>query len=219
MIKLDKKGKVLAMFIGINIILAGAFVYLSKNPDKAVSSPIGSTFQVINAAFSSPPTRTVYGYLPYWALEEANYIQYDKLTDIAFFGLRLESDGNFQKVDDDDATEPGYNAWNNSLALKKVLEYAKIWKVRVALTLIAQNDEDIDTFLDCRECWNTALVNTETELTNAGIKDVNIGFEHSVPEADPQSGGAEINIDNTYYSFGSLAKSFYDSDELLIFPH
>lgn len=43
----------------------------------------------------------------------------------------------------------------------------------------------------------------------------NIGFEHSIPKVNPQSGGAEINIGNTYYSFGSLAKDFYESNELL----
>lgn len=46
-----------------------------------------------------------------------------------------------------------------------------------------------------------------------------IGFDGSHPHADPQSGGAEIDIGTTTYSFGMLAEDFYDSDQLTdIFP-
>lgn len=47
----------------------------------------------------------------------------------------------------------------------------------------------------------------------------NIGFSHSKPNANPQTGGAAITLASTTYSFGGLAESFYNSDELLdIFP-
>jgi hypothetical protein len=47
----------------------------------------------------------------------------------------------------------------------------------------------------------------------------NIGFAHSLPNADPQVGGAEIDIAGTKYSFGRLAYEFYYSEELLdIYP-
>jgi hypothetical protein len=47
----------------------------------------------------------------------------------------------------------------------------------------------------------------------------NIGFVNSKPKANPQVGGAEINIDNIEYSFGKLAYEFYYSDELTdVFP-
>jgi hypothetical protein len=47
----------------------------------------------------------------------------------------------------------------------------------------------------------------------------NIGFIHSKPKADPESGGAEIQINNIKYSFGELTYEFYYSDELTdIFP-
>lgn len=47
----------------------------------------------------------------------------------------------------------------------------------------------------------------------------NIGFAHSSPKADPQVGGAEIDINGTKYSFGGLAADFYNSDLLIdLFP-
>ncbi|MBA3788929.1 hypothetical protein H0X32_00855 [Patescibacteria group bacterium] len=47
----------------------------------------------------------------------------------------------------------------------------------------------------------------------------NIGFEHSMPNANPQVGGAAIVINGVTYSFGGLANQFYQSDLLTnIFP-
>lgn len=47
----------------------------------------------------------------------------------------------------------------------------------------------------------------------------NLGFEKSKPNANPKSGGAEIDINGITYSFGSLAGSFYYSDEMVeVFP-
>jgi hypothetical protein len=42
----------------------------------------------------------------------------------------------------------------------------------------------------------------------------NIGFQHSMPNASPQVGGAQITIANIPYSFGGLAADFYNSDLL-----
>ncbi len=47
----------------------------------------------------------------------------------------------------------------------------------------------------------------------------NIGFDHSKPNANPQVGGAEIDIDAFKYSFGGLGGQFYYSNELTnLFP-
>lgn len=47
----------------------------------------------------------------------------------------------------------------------------------------------------------------------------NIGFTKSFPKAEPQVGGAAIEVKGTTYSFGGLAEDFYDSNLLTdIFP-
>ncbi|MCX6712751.1 MAG: hypothetical protein NTY66_00925 [Candidatus Vogelbacteria bacterium] len=42
----------------------------------------------------------------------------------------------------------------------------------------------------------------------------NVGFEKSVPKADPQVGGSEIELGGRTYTFGGLAYEFYYSGEL-----
>ena len=47
----------------------------------------------------------------------------------------------------------------------------------------------------------------------------NIGFDRSVPKADPQIGGATITVNGEKYSYGELGVDFYYSDEQTqIFP-
>jgi hypothetical protein len=47
----------------------------------------------------------------------------------------------------------------------------------------------------------------------------NIGFENSKPHSDPLSGGSTMEISGQTYTFGGLAQSFYDSDEMVeLFP-
>lgn len=47
----------------------------------------------------------------------------------------------------------------------------------------------------------------------------NIGFNHFEPKANPEVGGAEIEIDGVKYSFGGLTYNIYNSNELAdIFP-
>lgn len=47
----------------------------------------------------------------------------------------------------------------------------------------------------------------------------NLGFEKSVPNANPQVGGASVEVGGTIYSFGELGSLFYNSNELAnIFP-
>ena len=47
----------------------------------------------------------------------------------------------------------------------------------------------------------------------------NLGFSKSIPNANPKSGGATMEISGKEYSFGALASEFYYSDELVeVFP-
>lgn len=47
----------------------------------------------------------------------------------------------------------------------------------------------------------------------------NLGFTHSKPKASPQAGGASLTIEESPYTFGTLAHDIYHSEKLInIFP-
>ena len=188
------KPKLIILYVGIiNIVLLGIFFLLRSSIVYEINSPIGATVQVLSSLFHDKPTKTVYGYLPYWMLENAKYLQYDKLTDIAYFGLKLDQYGEF------DASDPGYQAWLTDKRVEDVIKKANIWGVRFAITIVNQEDDSIDYFLNCTTCWETAYTNIAKELTKRRLKDVNVDFEHTTETtADiPQKYTAFIQFLNT----------------------
>ena len=66
--------------------------------------------------------------------------------------------------------------------------------------------------------WNRAGFDV-SQSPEAIVTLFNIGFEKSVPNPNPQPGGAPITVGGTTYAYGELGTQFYRSDELTgIFP-
>ena len=207
---MKKELKLSIAILSFSLILLTALIVVKSKSNNIdgynIISPLSSNKSVL--AFSTKdekPKKIIYGYLPYWSLEKIKYLQLDKLTDIAYFGLYLDKDGNFIKTKEGEGgelvQEPGYVNWNENEDLDKLIEISKEFGVRISLTVIAHVDEDIDEFLDCRECWNTLLENLKIELDKKGIVDINLNFEHAE--------GTNEGIDK---KFSELTK--YLNDEL-----
>ncbi|MEK7595524.1 MAG: glycosyl hydrolase family 18 protein [Patescibacteria group bacterium] len=168
---------IILSIITANVLLILTIGFANAKGNTSFLTPIDRTIQVFNLLSTTKPIKTVYGYLPYWMLQNADYIDYAKLTDIAYFGLILDGKGNFKQYIGAEG-EPGFAKWKSNNTLDKVIRLAKVHNVRVALTVISQNDTDIDTFLTCRACWDNALANISQELLFKGITDISIDFEH-----------------------------------------
>lgn len=66
--------------------------------------------------------------------------------------------------------------------------------------------------------WATAGFPIDTK-PGVTITLFNIGFENSHPHDAPQTGGAEITVGDTTYTFGELGEAFFESQELRdVFP-
>jgi spore germination protein YaaH len=175
------------------IFLFSGFLFFSLNLVKNIEikegkltiSPISKGRSVLSFFTKNheKPKKIIYGDLPYWSLGNTKYLQLDKITDIAYFGLYLDADGNFvqttEGADGSIITEPGYNNWKTNPVIDTLIKDCKENEVRFALTIIAHIDEKNDEFLNCRECWDTLLRNIITELDEKGIRDVNLNFEHA----------------------------------------
>jgi spore germination protein YaaH len=150
--------------------------------NKEIVSPTSdsiSVFKLLSKQVLRSDNYVVYGYLPYWSLDKAEYLKYDNLTDLAYFGLYIEGDGNFQAYNDDGTMESGYLNWYENPEVENIIKDAQQKGVRVALTIISHNDDYSTSFLNCGSCWDTLINNTYDELTRMGIKDVNLNFEYT----------------------------------------
>ncbi len=88
-------------------------------------------------------------------------------------------------------------------------------------------NEDDHTYSYRYAALYIAQINKQWETAGFSIKNrpeilatlFNVGFEKSIPNANPKSGGSPIDINGVTWSFGALAESFYYSDEMIeIFP-
>lgn len=113
----------------------------------------------------------VYAFLPFWSLSKDMNVK--DLTDLAYFGLNVDSKGRIVK------TDALYNKWLESEKLAQAFKKVKQQGGRLSLTLICHDDEDIDAILRCKECWNDLYADLKKELDRSNIKDVNLDFEYS----------------------------------------
>ncbi len=200
---------VISIFVFSGLLFAASMVV--KNMDVSVNGeaikPFSENSNVLSSfsKISEKPKKIVYGYLPYWNIEKIEFLQLDKLTDIAYFGLYIDEKGNFETTtegeDGSTVFEPAYNNWKNNEDLQTLIKNCKESGVRFALTIIAHQDVTNDKFLNCRECWDNLVKNIKTELDEKGIRDVNLNFEHAE--------GTDEGID---VKFSELTK--YLNDEL-----
>lgn len=163
------------LFIVLNIFLST----LSNKYRSEIIKPKSDTFSVLAASLENKAQKyIVYGFLPYWSLDQAEYFQLDKLTDISYFALQIEKDGSIRKILDDGTIDPGYYSWRNSKNLENLINQAQKHNVKFAVTIISHEDEISDYFLNCRSCWSTFISELENEMGFRDIKDVNLDFEY-----------------------------------------
>ena len=115
------------IILGIIIVILAAtnFILDIKKPrnENKIISPLGKSFSIDSVVKKHEnPKYLTYGYLPYWSIDQEKYFQYDKLTDISYFGLYINSDGSFKTLTEDGEPNPGYDTWKNDDRLNKIIE-------------------------------------------------------------------------------------------------
>ena len=162
------------MFFGASLLVAKLDLPLKLN------SPLSKGFS-ISSLFKKHESKGnfVYGFLPYWNIKELDNIQYENLTDIAYFGVYINPDGTIKKYDNEGNTEQGYNNWRNSKELADGIAKGKKAGTRFSLTLISHSDDTTEAFLNCRSCWETLELVATKEMAYHKIRDIHLNFEYS----------------------------------------
>lgn len=176
----------LSITIGILGVKACNKNLVCKATKNSISSPLANSISISSLlkTINQNKKHVVYGYLPYWSLDKAKYLQMNNLTDIAYFGLYINEDGSFKTRDEEGNTDPGYAHWKDDENLLKIIADAQKYKVRVSLTVISHVDEISTKFLNCQTCWDTLYNNLTAELDAKKIYGVNLNFEY-VEFTDP----------------------------------
>lgn len=121
--------------------------------------------------------REVFGFLPFWNFHNADNIDFETLTTLAYFDVKLSADGSLIKND------PGYQSFisKDATALfKKAHDHG----TRVVLTLTLMDQAAIREFLDSDEAQARAIEEAVTLVEDRGIDGINIDIEYGSDAGD-----------------------------------
>lgn len=175
----SKKKRILKLIvISIIFFISVGSVLLYATWTEPLYSPITSltTFRFLrHSEFEVSNEKVVYGFLPYWTLEDT--IIQPELTHLAYFSLGIAADGNLSLRADDGSYEPGYNKLVNS---DRLLEHfasneAQSGKTELVLTQFAGND--IAAFLSSKKAQTQLFESLDSILLAYPFSGINIDIE------------------------------------------
>ncbi len=131
----------------------------------------------LTLAISGTPKKEIYGYFPYWMLDNQASISLDTLTTLSYFGLTVNGSGSIITNYEDGTLEKGWQSWS-SPPLQSLITRAKQKDIHLELTLKSFNNEDIENLVTSDEA-HTVFINNAIQLTQAKAFDgINLDFEY-----------------------------------------
>lgn len=121
--------------------------------------------------------REVFGFLPYWNFEKLGAIDYDTLTTLAYFDVKINADGSINKYD------TGYYSFTSKKATE-IFQKAHKSGVRVVLTVTMMNNDAILQLLDSQEAQMQSIHQVVALVKERGIDGVNIDIEYDGDAGD-----------------------------------
>lgn len=89
----------------------------------------------------------VYGFLPYWLLNKAEYIPYDSLTHIAYFGIEFDDQGELMTHLEDGTKELGLHRMSQN-TVSQIIRQSKQSQTSPILTVKILNNDGIEAAID-----------------------------------------------------------------------
>lgn len=168
--------KKLIAVVLIILSLALSWFYLSATYSN--TSPLKSSVYFLEHLFKphAKMQKVTYGFLPYWQVRAVDNIRLDLLTDIDYFGLVANDEGDFVKVTNGQ-TDPGYREWE-SQEVKDLITRTQIMGGRFSVTIVSQNNDTIETILDDSSTQEKLIANILNEVKIRKLDGVNIDFEY-----------------------------------------
>lgn len=142
------------------------------SPSKTIAHPIS-----VSPLQKKNKDHEVFGFAPYWKLNELGNIDFNVLTTLAYFSIPVNADGNLN------AQDPGYIGFESQSATD-LFTKAHQAGTRVVLTITQMDNASIQQLLDNPSAQDLAINQTTNFVKSRGIDGVNVDFEYT---GDPGS--------------------------------
>lgn len=116
------------------------------------------------------------GFLPYWRIEDAKSIRLDLITQVDYFGLVVDDNGEFVKVVNNE-TDPGWREWN-SQTINDLIAKTQIMGADFSFTVVSQRNTTIENILDDEKVQEKLIANISDQIKSRKLDGVNIDFEY-----------------------------------------
>lgn len=166
--------------IVVSIALLSITVLITTNfpsSNQKFISPQPEKTTVLSAKTpDTPEPKEIIGFLPFWNLKEEENQRYHLLTQVAFFALEIDAQGNIKKLKDDNTEEPGWTAYKGQ-SFGTIYRKAKESGTKVILTIQAFNSDAITSILNSPQNRKRAIKQTLEIISLKNLDGVNIDFE------------------------------------------
>lgn len=192
-LKLKKPHKIaLSVVIPILLLLVSGLIYLyTKYP---TASPfLTSTYLVESQNHPhAKMSQEIIGFLPYWRMDDTKYLRFDLLSEIIYFSLTVDENGQFVKIVKNE-TDPGWRWWQGE-TVKDLIAKTQIEGGKFSLTVAMQKNKTLESFLNNKSAQETLIQNLLTEVKSRHLNGINIDFEYDgIPDDSLRERFVEFN--------------------------
>ncbi|NCN45309.1 MAG: hypothetical protein AUK08_04575 [Candidatus Pacebacteria bacterium CG2_30_36_39] len=162
----------------INLLLLVCLVFLFAIlffVDLPLSSPLSNyNFTELLTVPKNTKKQIVYGFLPFWNLEQVNL--QPELTDLSYFSLTLNADGSI-KTREENYADPGFNKLSSDKFLS-LQNYAIEHKINNQITISQLNNTDIEEFINSPTAQEKFYQELDSLFLAYPFNGVNIDIEY-----------------------------------------
>jgi spore germination protein YaaH len=167
---------IVIVIVIVTVLLFASWIYLARI--YPTTSPLKSGVYKMESLIKphAKMKKKTFGFLAYWRLDEISEQRLDLLTEVNYFGLNIDGEGNIIKEVNGE-TDPGWREWNNQ-NVQDLIARTQIMGGNFSVTIISQNNDNINSILDNSKVQENLISNIVSEVSSRKLDGVNIDFEY-----------------------------------------
>lgn len=173
-------GPIILIILSLTAFILASIIYLTRSTPPPLLSPLAQIANpVADILGINPkhPEKIIYGFLPFWNMNESDNFNYHLLTHVAYFGLDYNPDGTIHKISDDNTLEPGWNQLNSSQA-NQVFRSTKSARGKTIIVMRAMTQKLIESLVNNPDHRQQVIDSTMEILDQKNFDGINIDFEY-----------------------------------------
>lgn len=160
----------------VSSTVTSASLYINQLPvsiDKAMSARPNKIKLTVNGQLK----KEVFGFLPYWALDNLDDLNTNLLTTVSYFGLEIGGDGNVVVTNPQTGVDPTWQNFNDK-KMTSFLRKLQRSRIKVLVTLKCFDNNNITKLVKSPEASQNFINNALYLVNSNNLDGINLDFEY-----------------------------------------